>query len=99
MYVCVCMYVCVWIYQWVGMCEYTTGAKWVGMCEYTTGRAVYRNFAEGGRIWGMDKRGGAQPGGSSIVSCEVLHSRGGENDTRGGECPSPPPLKYGPDWC
>ena len=42
------------------------------------------------------KRGGA-PGGSSIVSCEVLHSRGGENDTRGGECPSPPPLKYGPE--
>ena len=41
------------------------------------------------------KRGGA-PGGSSIVSCEVPHSRGGENDTRGGECPSPPPLKYGP---
>ena len=23
-------------------------------------RAVYRNFAEGGRIWGMDKRGGAR---------------------------------------
>ena len=44
----------------------------------------------------MDKRGGGAPGGSSIVSCEVLHSRGGENDTRGGECPSPPPLKYGP---
>ena len=62
-------------------------------------RAVYRNFAEGGRIWGMDKRGGGgggAPGGSSIVSCEVLHSRGGENDTRGGQCPSPPPLKYGP---
>ena len=30
-----------------------------------------------------------------MVSCEVLHSRGGENDTRGGgECL--PPLKYGP---
>ena len=28
--------------------------------------------------------------GSSMVSCEVLHSRGGENDT------SPAPLKYGP---
>ena len=40
----------------------------------------------------MDKRGGA-PGGSSMVSCEVLHSRGGENDTGGGECPPPcPPL-------
>ena len=50
-------------------------------------RAVYRNFAEGGPIWGMDKRGGGAPGGSSMVSCEVLHSRGGENDTRGGECP------------
>ena len=44
------------------------------------------------------KRGGAL-GGSSIVSCEVLHSRGGQNDTRGGKCPSPPPLKYGPDAC
>ena len=26
----------------------------------TLSRAVYRNFAEGGRIWGMDKRGGAR---------------------------------------
>ncbi len=23
-------------------------------------RAVYRNFAKGGRIWGMEKRGGAE---------------------------------------
>ena len=38
------------------------------------------------------KRGGA-PGGSSIVSCEVLHSRGGENDIRGGvNAPPRPPL-------
>ena len=29
----------------------------------------------GGAIWGMDKRGGGVPGGSSMVSCEVLHSR------------------------
>ena len=66
-------------------------------CLYvSTDRAVYRNFAKGGgggRIWGMDKRGGGgTPGGSSVVSCEVLHSRGGENDTRGGECPPLPPL-------
>ena len=43
----------------------------------------------GGQIWGMDKR----VGGGSL--CEVLHptlARGGENDTRGGKCPSPPPL-------
>ena len=32
------------------------------------------------------KRGG--PGGSSVVSCEVLHSRGAS---------APPPLKYGPE--
>ena len=44
-----------------------------GVCH---ARAVYRNFAGGG-IWGMDKRGGGAPGESSIVSCEVLHSRGG----------------------
>ena len=40
-----------------------------------------------GRNWGMDKSGGAKlgygqkrgvPGGSSVVSCEVLHSRGRE---------------------
>ena len=45
------------------------------------------------------KRGGA-PGGSSIVSCEMLHSRGDENDTGevgGRMLPPPPPLKYGPD--
>ena len=58
-------------------------------------RAVYRNFVKGWPIWGMDKRegggGGDAPGGSSVLSCEVLHSRGGENDTRGGgQCPPPP---------
>ena len=49
----------------------------IRMPHYTT-RAVYRNFAKGGRRnWGMDKRGGGAPDGSSVVSCEVLHSRGG----------------------
>ena len=64
-------------------------------CLYvSTDRAVYRNFAKGGGgefgVW--TKEGGGTPGGSSVVSCEVLHSRGGENDTRGGECPPLPPL-------
>ena len=47
---------------------------------------------EGGEIWGMDKRGGGAPGGSSVVSCEVLHSRGeGARMTQGGgKCPPPP---------
>ena len=54
-------------------------------------RAVYRNFAKGGRIWGIDKRGGA-----CRVEAQWYHVRcytlgGGKNDTRGGECP-PPPL-------
>ena len=66
--------------------------------SYWESQGCIQKFCRGGANLGyMDKRGGAQPGGSSIVSCEVLHSRGGENDTRGGECPSPPPLKYGPD--
>ena len=63
-------------------------------------RAVYRNFARGGgggEIGVWTKGGGGAPGGTSVISCEVLHSRGGENDTRGGECPSP--LKYGPGVC
>ena len=40
-------------------------------------RAVYRNFAKGGPIWGMDKRGGSAGRKPVVVSCEVLHSRGG----------------------
>ena len=55
-----------------------------------------QKFCRGGANLGYGQKRGGAPGGSSIVSCEVLHSRGGENDTRGGECPSPPPLKYGP---
>ena len=54
-------------------------------------RAVYRNFAEGGANLGYGQKRGGAPGGSSIVSCEVLHSRGGENDTRGGRMPLPAP--------
>ena len=52
-----------------------------------TTRAVYRNFAEGGANLGYGQKRGGAPGGSSIVSCEVLHSRGGENDTF---APTPP---------
>ena len=63
----------------------------------STGRAVYiQKFCQGGANLGHgQKRGGGAPGGSLMVSCEVLHSRGGEDDTRGGRMP---PLKYGPDW-
>ena len=44
-------------------------------------------FQGGGQIWGMDKRGGAE----AYVGCYTLHLLGGgENDTRGGKCPSPP---------
>ena len=45
----------------------------------------------GGANLGCGQKRGGLPGGSSVVSCEVLHSRGGENDTRGGECPPPAP--------
>ena len=40
-------------------------------------RAVYRNFAEGGRIWGMDKigGGGAEWKLNGAWYREVLHSR------------------------
>ena len=31
-----------------------------------------------------------------MVSCEVLHSRGGARMTQGG-ANAPPPLKYGPE--
>ena len=54
-------------------------------------RAVCRNFSKGGGgKFGVPTKEG---GGGSL--CEVLHptlARGGENDTRGGKCPSPPPL-------
>ena len=62
----------------------------------TTAGLYTEILPRGGEFGVWTKEGGGAPGGSSIVSCEVLHSRGGENDTRGGECPSPPPLKYGP---
>ena len=69
---------------------HTMGGR--GVCH---ARAVYRNFAEGGGNLGYGQKRGGVPGGSSMVSCEVLHSRGGgKNDTRGGKCPPPPP-KYG----
>ncbi len=32
----------------------------LGYTFRTVVRAVYRNFAKGGRIWGMEKRGGAE---------------------------------------
>ena len=48
-----------------------------------SGRAVYRNFAKGGVKLGYGQKRGGAPGGSSVVSCKVLHSRGGE-------CPPPP---------
>ena len=52
-----------------------------------------QKFCRGGANLGYgQKRGGGAPGGSSIVSCEVLHSRGGENDTRGGANAPAPPL-------
>ena len=47
------------------------------LSRHIDSRAVYRNFAMGGRIWDMDKREGGAPGGSSVVSWEVLHSKGG----------------------
>ena len=51
-------------------------------------RAVYRNFSKAGQIWGTNKRGGAE----AYVRCYTLYLLGGgENDTRGGKCPSPPP--------
>ena len=52
-----------------------------------------QKFFQGGANLGY----GQKRGGRSL--CEVLHPtlvRGGENDTRGGKCPSPPPLKYSP---
>ena len=49
----------------------------------------------GGEFGVWTKEGGAL-GGSSVVSCEVLHSRGAENDTGGGGGGGggmpPPPL-------
>ena len=50
-----------------------------------------QKFRQGGVKLGYGQKRGGAPGGSSVVSCEVLHSRGGENDTRGCECPPPPP--------
>ena len=43
-------------------------------------RAVYRNFAKGERIWGMEKRGGAEADNSK----NLINVRG-KNNTRGGE--------------
>ena len=65
----------------------------VTFCKgWDTCRAVYRNFANGGQIWGTYKRGGA--GEAYYYIYEVLHpilARGGENDTRGGNAPPPSP--------
>ena len=55
-------------------------------------RAVYRNFAKGGRIWGMDKRGGARRAEAQWYHVRCYTLGGGENDTFA----PPPPLKYGP---
>ena len=64
-----------------------------------TPRAAYRNFAKGGANLGYGQKRGGAPGGSSVVSCEVLHSRGGARMTQGGANAPPPPAppKYGPD--
>ena len=42
-------------------------------------------------VWTKEGGGGA-PGGSSMVSCEVLHSRGGGARMTQGEANAPPPL-------
>ena len=34
-------------------------------------RAVYRNFAKGGRIWGMEKRGGRKKRGAEAENSIV----------------------------
>ena len=58
-------------------------------------RAVYRNFAQGGQIWGMDKRGGGGGAGAeAYVGCYTLHLLGRARMTQGGSNapPPPPPL-------
>ena len=53
---------------------------------------IQKCFQRGANLGYGQKRGGGS-------LCGVLHptlARGGENDTRGVKCPSPPPLKYSP---
>ena len=48
-----------------------------------------QKFFQGGANLGYgQKRGG---GAEAYVECYTLHLLGGENDTRGDKCPSPPP--------
>ena len=95
-YVCmyVRMYVCMYVHMYVCMNECMYPCMMYVCVLY---QGCIQKFCRGGANLGYGQKRGGTPGGSSIVSCEVLHSRGGENDTRGGRMPPPaPPLKYGP---
>ena len=59
-------------------------------------RAVYRNFAKGGRNWGMDKRGGARRAEAQWYHVRCYTLGGGARMTQGG-ANAAPPLKYGPE--
>ena len=59
----------------------------------TKSHGCMQKFFQGGKIWGTDKGEGGGGGGEAYVECYTLHLLGGgENDTRGGKYPSPPPL-------
>ena len=59
-------------------------------------RAVYRNFTKGGRIWGMDKRGGARRAEAQWYHVRCYTVGGGKNDPRGVNAPPPPPPPHPP---
>ena len=70
--------------------------------------AVCRNFATGGRTWGILKRGGGgatarsvrRSTGRQCLKISLVILRGGEIDTRGGGGGAnvPPTPKYTPDF-
>ena len=75
----------------MSICSVVVPCIW-GLVRGENVQGCIQKFCRGGANLGYGQKRGGAPGGSSIVSCKVLHSRGGENDTRGGRMPLPPPL-------